>query len=92
MSFFSRTNKSLLARWWWTVDRGLLALISIIIIFGIVLVMAASPPVAVRIGLGEYHFFIRHLIVLIPSGIYYVGDIFVGYTQYLAFGGSDAGR
>lgn len=67
MTFFSRTNKSFLSRWWWTVDRGLLALISAIIIFGVVLVMAASPPVAMRIGLDEYHFFIRHLIVLIPS-------------------------
>lgn len=67
MSFFSRTNKSVISRWWWTVDRGLLAMISAVIIFGIVLVMAASPPVALRIGLGEYHFFIRHLIVLVPS-------------------------
>ena len=45
----------------------LLALILSIIVFGIVLVMAASPPVAMRIGLDEYHFFMRHLIVLIPS-------------------------
>lgn len=67
MSFFSRTNKSFLSRWWWTVDRGLLALIGTIIIFGIVLVMAASPPVAMRIGLDEYHFFIRHLVILVPS-------------------------
>ncbi len=67
MSFLSRTNKSFLARWWWTVDRGLLSLISAVIIFGIVLVMAASPPVAMRIGLDEYHFFVRHLIVLVPS-------------------------
>lgn len=67
MNVFSRTNKSFLSRWWWTVDRVLLALISAVIIFGIVLVMAASPPVAMRIGLDEYHFFIRHLIVLFPS-------------------------
>ncbi len=67
MSFLSRTNKSFFARWWWTVDRTLLVLVSAIIIFGVVLVMAASPPVAMRIGLNEYHFVIRHLIVLIPS-------------------------
>lgn len=67
MDFLSRTNKSLIARWWWTVDRGLLALVMALIIFGVVLVMAASPPVAMRIGLDEYHFFIRHLIVLVPS-------------------------
>ena len=64
---FSRTNKSVLASWWWTVDHVLLSLVSVIIVFGVVLVLAASPPVAMRIGLDEYHFFIRHLIVLVPS-------------------------
>lgn len=67
MKYFSRTDKSLLSRWWWTIDRPLLALLLIIITFGIVLVTAASPPVATRIGLGQYHFLIRHIIVLIPS-------------------------
>ena len=67
MGYFSRTNTSLVSRWWWTVDRALLAMIAIVITFGIVLVMAASPPVAMRIGLDEYHFFIRHIIVLVPS-------------------------
>lgn len=73
MSYFSRTDKSLLARWWWTVDRGLLALLGVIIIFGIVLVTAASPPVAMRIGLDQYHFVIRHLVVLVPSIVIMLG-------------------
>ena len=73
MSYFSRTDKSLLSRWWWTVDRGLLALLGVIIIFGVVLVTAASPPVATRIGLGQYHFVIRHLIVLVPSLVIMLG-------------------
>ncbi|MEM6781457.1 MAG: putative peptidoglycan glycosyltransferase FtsW [Pseudomonadota bacterium] len=67
MSLFSRTDKSLLGRWWWTVDRGMLALILSIIAYGVVLVAAASPPVAERIGAGEYHFIIRHLILLAPA-------------------------
>jgi len=73
MGYFSRTNKSLVARWWWTVDRGLLAMIAIIITYGVVLVMAASPPVAMRIGLDEYHFFFRHMIVLVPSILLMLG-------------------
>ena len=73
MGYFSRTNTSMLARWWWTVDRMMLALIGIIITYGIVLVMAASPPVAMRIGLDEYHFFIRHMIVLVPSIVIMLG-------------------
>ncbi|MEM9469104.1 MAG: putative peptidoglycan glycosyltransferase FtsW [Pseudomonadota bacterium] len=67
MSIFSRTDQSLLARWWWTVDRGLLVLIFILFVIGAFMVATASPSVALRIGLGEYHFFIRHMIVLIPS-------------------------
>ena len=64
---FDRTDDSLLAQWWWTVDRTLLAAFSGLIIFGIILVTAASPPVAERIGLGSYHFLFRHLIILVPS-------------------------
>lgn len=73
MKYFPRTDKSLLSRWWWTVDRGLLVLLSIIIAFGVVLVATASPPVALRIGLGQYHFLIRHLIVLAPSILIMLG-------------------
>lgn len=73
MSFFSRTDKSLLARWWWTVDRVQLALLIALMIIGIVLVVAASPAVATRIGLGQYHFVLRHFIVLIPSFCIMVG-------------------
>lgn len=54
-------------------DRGLLALLCIIMIFGVALVASASPPVAMRIGLGQYHFLIRHLIVLVPSFVVMLG-------------------
>lgn len=67
MNLFSRTNQSLLSRWWWTVDRFLLVLILVLITIGIAMVMAASPSVATRIGLDPYHFMIRHLIILVPS-------------------------
>lgn len=67
VGYFSRTNKTLFGHWWWTIDKGLLVLILTIIAFGVVLVTTASPPVAIRIGLGEYHFVLRHLIVLGPS-------------------------
>ena len=73
MTYFSRTDKSILGRWWWTIDRALLALLMVIMVFGVVLVATASPPVALRIGLDQYHFMIRHLIVLIPSFIIMLG-------------------
>lgn len=67
MKPFSRTDNSIFARWWWTVDRGLLAVLMVIVVSGVFLVMAASPPVAERIGLPQFHFVIRHLVVLVPA-------------------------
>lgn len=64
---FSRTDQSVLGRWWWTVDLQLLAALLALISFGVVLVAAASPPVAERLSLDQYHFIKRHLILLIPS-------------------------
>jgi len=67
MGVFSRTNQSFLGKWWWTVDRVALSLILTICVFGIVLVTAASPPVADRINVSSSHFIIRHIIFLVPS-------------------------
>ncbi len=67
MKSFSRTDKSVLGRWWWTVDHGMMAALFVLIVAGIALVAAASPPVAERINLPAYHFVIRHLIFLLPA-------------------------
>ena len=67
MSLFSRTDQSILAKWWWTVDRGLLVAFGILVVFGLVLVATASPPVAEHLGLGSYHFLMRHIIILVPA-------------------------
>jgi cell division protein FtsW len=56
MMTFSRADNSLLSRWWWTVDRWMLALIFILITTGIWLTLTASPAVAERIGLDAFHF------------------------------------
>ena len=67
MSRFSRTDQSALGRWWWTVDRGLLGAIMTLVVCGVVLVTAASPPVALRVGLAPYYFIKHHLLVLVPA-------------------------
>ncbi len=64
---FARTERHAISNWWWTVDRGLLTALTALIGIGIALVMAASPPVAERIGLTGMHFVIRHIIFLIPA-------------------------
>lgn len=63
----ARTDKSLIGQWWWTVDRLLLSAGVVLILSGIVLVAAASPAVAERIGLDPYHFVYRHLFFLVPA-------------------------
>ncbi len=64
MSFLSRTDRSLLGTWFWTVDRTMLSLVGVLMIYGIVLVAAASPSVALRIGLSENYFLIHHIVIL----------------------------
>lgn len=61
MTSFSRTDTSILGRWWWTVDRWTLAAIAALMAFGTILALASSPAVAERIGVDELHFVKRHL-------------------------------
>lgn len=56
MSTLARTDKSLLTRWWWTVDRWTVAAVAGLVVVGAILTMAASPPVAERLGLEPFHF------------------------------------
>ena len=65
---FSRTDTSLLGKWWWTIDRWLLAALGLLMLFGVFMVVTASPAVAERIGLDSpYYFTIRHFLLLIPA-------------------------
>jgi cell division protein FtsW len=63
----SRAERSVLADWWWTVDRWLLAALAALIVLGLVLTMAGSPPVAERLGLPTFHFVNRQVIYLVPA-------------------------
>jgi len=56
----SRTDRSLLAEWWFTVDRMLLTAILVLAGTGLVLSLAASPAVAIKKGLPAFHFVERH--------------------------------
>ncbi len=67
MMAFDRTDQSILGRWWWTVDRWMLAALAVLVGYGTILIMAASPAVAARIGLDSYHFVEHHVVMLIPA-------------------------
>lgn len=64
---FSRRDNSVLGRWWWTVDRWSLGVLISIMLIGVLLSFAASPPVADRLGLGGFFFVKRHMIMLFPA-------------------------
>jgi len=64
---FSRTARTPVGDWWWTIDRAVLAAIFGLMLGGIILSLAASPPVAARLGLDPFHFVNRHIIFLLPT-------------------------
>jgi cell division protein FtsW len=58
----SRADRSLLAEWSFTIDRGLLIALLSLVAIGVVLSVAASPAVALKKGLPTYYFVERHVV------------------------------
>jgi cell division protein FtsW len=77
----SREERNPLSDWWWTVDRPLLGAIMALMLCGVILSLAASPPVATRIGLDPFHFFNRHVLFLLPSFVVLLGVSFMSPRQ-----------
>lgn len=73
----SREERTPFTEWWWTVDKPLLGAILVLMLTGVILSLAASPPVATRIGLDPFHFFSRHVMFLAPSFMVLVGVSFL---------------
>lgn len=73
----ARTDRSSFAAWWWTVDKALLAGFITLIVIGLVLSFAGSPPVAERIGVDTFHFVKRHAIFVLPAIAILVGGSFM---------------
>ncbi|KQT52834.1 MULTISPECIES: putative lipid II flippase FtsW [unclassified Aureimonas] len=63
----TRAKRALITDWWWSVDRWFLAAFLTLMIGGLVLSFAASPPVAEKLGLDPFHFVKRHGVFLLPS-------------------------
>src|SRR5262245_42971853 len=63
----SRVQHTPFVAWWWTVDRLMLAALLAVMLAGIVLSLAASPPVAARLGLDPFYFVNRHVLYLLPA-------------------------
>lgn len=77
----SRADRSSFATWWWTVDRYLLAALLTLMISGVMLSFAASPPIAERLGLDGYHFVFRHIFFAVPALLLLLGISFLNERQ-----------
>jgi cell division protein FtsW len=74
MTLLARTDRSLIGNWWWTVDRVLLAGVAVLAVIGIVLVLAASPPVGLRKYNDSMHFVVRHAAFMVPAALLLLGS------------------
>ena len=77
----SRAQRTPIGEWWWTVDRLTLAAIGALMLAGIVLSLAASPPVAGRLGLEPFYFVNRHIFFLFPTIAILLGVSFLTPRQ-----------
>jgi cell division protein FtsW len=64
MAGISRADTSMLGRWWWTVDRWTLGAVGTLIGFGYIMMLAASPAVAERIGSSRDMFILKQVFFL----------------------------
>jgi cell division protein FtsW len=60
---FTRTDRSTLGVWWWTMDRWLLGATAILVVLGVLLSFGNSPAAAARMNLPDpFHFAVRQTV------------------------------
>ena len=69
MVTLSRSDTSVLGRWWWTVDRWTLAAVATLIGVGYVMMLAASPAVAERLQQSRDVFILKQVVFLAAAGL-----------------------
>ena len=73
----SRAETSPIANWWWTIDRWSLAPIGMLMVLGLVLTMAGSPPEAERLGRSAFYFVNRQVAYLAISAVLMIATSFL---------------
>ncbi len=82
MRMIARTDESLFGRWWWSVDRPMLAVLVPIIIIGAAALTAAGPAAADRLRIAnEFHFPLRQAMFLGPAIALMIGISFLTPLQ-----------
>ena len=73
----SRAERGPVADWLRTVDPWLLGSFFALMVFGLVMALAASPAVAERLNLSTFHFVNRQAELLAPSAAVMIGVSFL---------------
>jgi cell division protein FtsW len=76
-----RSDRGLFAIWWYTIDRVLLTAVLLLMAAGVIITLAASPPVAERLGLDSFHFAARQLVFLLPAATILIATSFLDERQ-----------
>jgi cell division protein FtsW len=63
----TRADRSILSDWWFTVDRLMFFGLLLLMGTGLVLSLAASPPIAAKYHLEPFYFVRRHAMMLLPA-------------------------
>lgn len=73
MKLLSRSDRTIIGRWFWTVDRPLLGFLLVLIAIGVIAVAAASPAGAQRLSGANFKlpdlFFLQRHIMWIAAGL-----------------------
>ncbi len=77
----SRADTSVVAEWWRTIDKTMLTAVLFLMLAGMLLSFAASPPVAERIGFDSFHFIKRHAVYLLAAVGFFIGASFFNSQQ-----------
>ena len=64
MTVFARTDQSLLALWWWTIDRWILAALMLLLLLGFLSTFASGPAASARLDLDPFYFVYRQSVFL----------------------------
>ena len=73
MPALSRADNSLVGRWWWSVDRTTLVAIGLLMGFGYIMMLAASPAVATRLHQARDALVLKQVGFLIAAAVIVVG-------------------
>ena len=68
----TRADKSVLSDWWFTVDRLMFFGLLLLMGAGLVLSLAASPPIAAKYNLEPFYFVRRQAALLLPGDRHHV--------------------